>query len=47
MRSTPAIFAAARMAGSIFPSRPGGVVMTSIPQPASFAGTQFISRLEG
>ena len=47
IRSTPAIFAAARMEASTFPSAFGGVVMTSMEQPASFAGTQFISRDDG
>ena len=46
-RSTPATFAAASMAGFIFPSFPGGVVMTISPQPAILAGMASISTVDG
>ena len=43
----PASLAAARMAGRIFPSRPGGVAMMISPTPAMWAGMAFISTVEG
>ena len=44
---TPAIFAAAKMAGAIFPSGPGGVAITMVGTPAIFAGIAFISTVDG
>ena len=44
--STPAIFAAARIAGEI-PFFPGGVTMTISPHPAIFAGMAVMSTVEG
>ena len=46
-RSTPAIFAAARIASGCVPSGPGGEIMTSCRHPASFAGIAVMSTVEG
>ena len=45
--SIPAILAAARMTGLIFPSAFGGVTITTSLQPAILAGMESISTVEG
>ena len=45
--STPAISAATSVAGLTFPSAPAGVVIIILGTPATFAGTTFISVVEG
>ena len=45
--STPASFAATRVEGYTFPSAPGGVHITILSTPATFAGSTFIRTDEG
>ena len=47
IRSTPAIFAAARITGLMVPSALGGVTIQISLQPAILAGMESISTVEG